>query len=456
MLGRLGGTRLPDDAAEGGLPLKGWLELAMDDAPVLLLTGLHEGAIPSGVRADPLLPDSLRRQLGLPDARRRQARDAFLLRVVVESRPHVHLMAARRGADGEPQRPSRLLFLCDGETAARRARRFAVGTAAPPPPLFAPGAARCLPPPRPEPLTTPLTRLRVTAFRDYLACPYRFYLQHVLKLDERDDSADEMDARRFGLLLHACLAAFARAPVAESPRPAPIARFLRDELQRQARAQFGDTPSAAVRLQVRQAGRRLDAFARWQAQETAEGWLIQNDLAERELEAELWVDDRPFTLTGRLDRVDYHPGADRYRIVDYKTGDSGTGPEAKHRGPVGDDGRRPWTDLQLPLYRTLAGANGVAEDRLEVGYVLLAADLSTVRFTPRGKHDGGLGYVPAPWSEDDLHSARACAEDVVRALRAETFWPPAAPPRFADAFSPLCLDSCRDREGWLVAGEETA
>ena len=200
---------------------------------------------------------------------------------------------------------------------------------------------------------------------------------------------------------------------------------------------------------MRQAGRRLDAFARWQAAQTAQGWLIQSDLSERDLEAEMWVDDRPFTLTGRLDRVDYHPGEDRYRIVDYKTGDSGQGPDAKHRGAADGDGLRPWTDLQLPLYRTLAGANGVAEDRLEVGYLLLAADLNVVRLSPKGKPEGGLGYVPAPWSEDEFHSAHACAEDVIRALRAETFWPPAAPPRFADAFSPLCLDACRDRADWL-------
>ena len=142
-LGRLDGPRLPDDEHEAGIPMMGWLELALDDAPVLLLTGMHEGAVPAGGTAHPLLPDTLRRQLGLPDSRRRQARDAFLLRVLLESRPHVHLIAARRGADGEPQRPSRLLFLCDGETAARRARRFTDGAAAPiAPPLRARHGAR--------------------------------------------------------------------------------------------------------------------------------------------------------------------------------------------------------------------------------------------------------------------------------------------------------------------------
>ena len=449
VLRRLDGPRLPDDATEAGVEMRGWLELALDDAPVLLLTGLHEGGVPAGGHTDPLLPDALRGRLGLPDGRRRLARDAFLLRVMQESRPHVHLIVTRRGADGEPHRPSRLLFRCDGETAARRARRFTEGAPGPSRSLFASGSARRLTPPRPEPPTTPLTRLRVTAFRDYLACPYRFYLRHVLKLDERDDSADEMDARSFGILLHDCLAAFARDRVAEAPDPAPIARFLAAELGRQAQARFGHDLAAPVRLQVRQARRRLEAFAHWQAAQTANGWLIQHDLSERDLEAEILVDDQAFTLAGRLDRVDYHPGEDRYRIVDYKTGDSGKGPEEKHRGAMDGDGARPWTDLQLPLYRTLAGANGIAADRLEVGYLLLSADLRPVGFTEKGRRDGGLGYVPVPWTAADFADAHACAEGVIRALRAGTFWPPAAPPRFADAFSPLCLDSCRDRAEWL-------
>ena len=88
-------------------PLMGWLELALDDAPVLLLTGMHEGAVPAGGTAHPLLPDTLRRRLGLPDSRRRQARDAFLLRVLLESRPHAHLVVApagggRRAAAAQP------------------------------------------------------------------------------------------------------------------------------------------------------------------------------------------------------------------------------------------------------------------------------------------------------------------------------------------------------------------
>ena len=52
-------------------------------------------------------------------------------------------------------------------------------------------------------------------------------------------------------------------------------------------------------------------------------------------------------------------GEDRFRIVDYKTGDAGKDPDAEAPGRGADGGGRPWTDLQLPLYRRLLEAQGV-------------------------------------------------------------------------------------------------
>ena len=207
--------RLPSDDGDlaPGLEMLGWLELALDDAPVLLLTGLHSGRIPADTGDDPLLPDSLRRLLGLADDSRRLARDGFLLRVMHESRDHVQVIVTRRGADGAPQMPSRLLFACDGLAAARRALHFSSGDAnrLPTRPIFTPGAARRLTPPRPQPLSEEIKKLRVTAFRDYLACPYRFYLRHVLRLDERSDEAARW--------MPGCSAICSTTPSRPSPAP---------------------------------------------------------------------------------------------------------------------------------------------------------------------------------------------------------------------------------------------
>ena len=131
VLGQAQDVRLPLEpgGGDGGVEMMGWLELALDDAPVLLLTGLQEGCVPSGGGDDPLLPDSLRQALGLACDRRRLARDGFLLRQMIESRQsdgrHVRLIVSRLTADGSPRLPSRLLFACAPAQAARRAKQFA-------------------------------------------------------------------------------------------------------------------------------------------------------------------------------------------------------------------------------------------------------------------------------------------------------------------------------------------
>lgn len=478
--GQAEAVRLPaePDVAGGvgaGLEMMGWLELALDDAPVLLLTGLHEGCVPTAAGDDPLLPDSLRRVLGLADDRHRLARDGWLLRRMLESRKgagrHVRLVVCRAGADGDPRLPSRLLFACGPEQAARRAALLAApphAATAPTPPLFGAGAGRALPPPRPAPPRTPLVEMSVSAFADYLACPYRFHLRHVLKLEEQSDAGTEMDPRLFGILLHDCLAAFARSEAAQWADAPAVAEHLRARLVSQSRERFGASPSRTLQVQVRQAERRLDAFAAWQAQSVRDGWTLQPDLSEKELTVCLVVDDVPFTVKGRVDRVDYHAGSDQYRILDYKTGDAGKDPDTKHRarGTSPDAGQ--WTDLQLPLYRCLLTANGasaaqVAPDAL--GYVLLSADLAPVAATTQGRRIGGTGFVPALWTQADHDDALRCAENVVRSIRAGVFWPPAHPsplapsrtdPGRSEAFGGLCLDSCSDRPEWFALSTEAA
>lgn len=468
-------VRLPSETVSGsrkpGLEMMGWLELALDDAPVLLLTGLQEGCVPAGTGDDSLLPDSLRRTLGLADDRRRQARDGMLLRQMIETRQsgdrHVRLVVSRHGADGDPRLPSRLLFACDPEEAARRAAGFAHRPSdVVPPSLFSVGQERALRPPLPSVPNSPLTELSVSDFGDYLACPYRFYLRHVLKLDEQDDSQDEMDRRLFGTLIHDCLAVFGKYGPSEAVDVATIQAYLQAQLTVQSQRRFGAHPPPAVHLQVRQASRRLAAFAVWQAQSAKDGWAIQSDFSEKELTASFKVDESLFTIRGRLDRVDYHRGSDRYRILDYKTGDAGKGPEEKHRKKTPGAINTQWIDLQLPLYRLLLASNGGAQDKIapdEMGYVLLSADLSPITFSDKNKRSGGSGFVRVPWSDSDHDSALECAREVIRGVRGGKFWPPTDPPPFppsrtdpghADVYSGLCLDSSSDRREWLGIKQE--
>jgi hypothetical protein len=87
-----------------------------------------------------------------------------------------------------------------------------------------------------------------------------------------------------------------------------------------------------------------------------------------------------------------------------------------------------WVDLQLPLYRRLVRAMGI-EGRIRLGYVNLPKDTSEA------------GLLEAEWDEAELESADRTAEDVVRKVRQESFWPPIQPPPdYFEEFAAICGD----------------
>ena len=115
---------IPPDPEEHAVELLGWLELPLDDAPAVIVTGVNERILPEAVGADPFLPGSLRTRLGIPDDGARYARDAYLLSALIHSRDEVHLIAGRTNSAGDPLRPSRLLFADEPTVVAERIRRY--------------------------------------------------------------------------------------------------------------------------------------------------------------------------------------------------------------------------------------------------------------------------------------------------------------------------------------------
>ncbi len=438
------------------IELLGWLELPLDDAPALILTTFNEGFVPSAMSADAFLPNRLRQHLGLLDNDRRLARDAYALSVLLASRENLKLVVAHRDAEGNPLAPSRLLFAADTERVVARARKY-FGELPPAPPrrnLLAAAAPPLreseLAPPRPQALQEPLTALSVTQFRDYIACPYRFYLRNVVKLQPLSDAADELDGGAFGNLVHGVLEHFGRAEEAGLLRAttdsAAIARYLEDRLDKIAAARFGKTARAAVRVQIEQARLRLAAFAQWQARRAEAGWRIvfseDSERSKEPLMAPFDVSGRPFTLRGRIDRIDYHEKLRVLAVLDYKTADAGLDPQRAHRR--GEE----WIDLQLPLYRHLLRAAGLAVElddlaKIELGYILLPKDSL------------GVKHAPADWDEALLHSADERARQIIADILAERFWPPIMPPpALCEDLAAICQDhrlgswrSCEEGDG---------
>lgn len=434
LLRQLDGAMVPPPADAAAIELLGWLELPWDDAAALIVTGFNEGIVPRSRSIDMFLPDALRRRLHLDDNARRFARDAYALGLLAALKRPLKIVAGRRSADGDPLIPSRLLLACGDGELARRTRSLLN----PPQPsrrILLPGSLRPgqsgdsrLPVPQPASLAEPITALRVTELRDYLACPYRYYLRRRLRLELLNDWAEELDGGRFGNLLHAVLQEFSRGPAADSQSDEAIRAELFRVLGELKAEQFGDSPLPAVRVQIEMLRLRLEKFAALQAQRRSEGWKIEK--VEVPFEAGQVIFETgagpPVSLIGRIDRIDRNERTGEVAVLDYKSSDSAKSPEQVHRrGPVGD---KEWIDLQLPLYRYLVRSLDLPEPA-QLGFVLLPKDIDKV------------GFEIAAWTAEELDSADAAAREAVRSIQAGQFWPPKdPPPNLFSEFAAICQD----------------
>jgi hypothetical protein len=414
-----GGEVIAPEAERAAIEILGWLELHLDDAPVLIVTGANEPYLPESVNADAFLPNALRARLGLVDNDLRYARDAYQLTAILHSRPEVRLISGRRNAAGDPLRPSRLLFAAPPRKVAERVHGFfgeqGAAAAQPVGPLATGASSRFQLPPEPViRAPAPITSLRVTDFRALLADPYRFALERVFGLEALDDEARELDGLLFGSLAHDVLQRFGEGEDADSTDAAQIMRRLDTILGEEVARRFGRNAMPAVRVQVEQLRARLHAFAEWQAAWAAEGWrIVATEVGTTAGGVPFDVDGEPIMLRGRIDRIDHHAGRGEWAVFDYKTGDAGDAPEKTHRAGRKDERR--WIDLQLPLYLELlpelrreGGEPVIPPERMgevRLGYILLPRELA------------GVGAALADWDGETLRTAAEAAREVVRTLR---------------------------------------
>jgi RecB family exonuclease len=363
----------PSRADRPVIELFGWLELVLDGAEHLVLTGVNEGALPLPAGHDAWFFEAARIELGLAHEQRRVARDVWALSAILASRPSTLLISGRRSSTRDPRTPSRLIFRCADELIVERVRRMWPGLA----PEVAPTATR------PAHYTPPLgdepapTSMSVSAFRDYLQSPYMYYVRHVRKLKTFDDRVFELDGRAFGTLAHDVLQAFGTGALADSTDPDAIRDALHAQLDAFDAQRFGPRVRTAVKLQIEQLRPRLDRFARWQARQARDGWRIARvefEAPPRELDG--------MRLTGRIDRIDRRASDGAWRVLDYKTGDAGGAPAKMHRK------KDAWIDLQLPLYRFMT--EGLFAGAPQLGYILLDKSEDEELLAPFAKYDDAL------------------------------------------------------------------
>ncbi len=428
ILKELSKTTIPPFPASEVVELQGWLDLAFDDAPNLILTGFNEGTVPSSKSSDLFLPNETRRELGLEDARRRFARDACLTSALVASKRNFFVVFGRRSLQNDPKTPSRFAFATTPENVPPRICRFFAGSG---PNDLDELEARRLGRPFPKApvaenaATTPIqttsvehaetrlvgelsatplgfrapilrtsgpapSKMKATEFRDFLACPYRYFLRRALNLRAAaQETTAEMNAAAFGTLAHDALRDFGNAPeIRDSVDADAISAWLSERLDVVASRYFNELSSPFVRVQIEQIRSRLDAFARWQALWRRSGRQIKFvEAAPRSGSISFDVGEgRPVEIFGRLDRIDYDPKANRWFVFDYKTFDAAKeGRASKEPNPefapdVFDD------ETQTALFTTRLG-NVADEKHRRRAKPRLSAPLRTLE---------KFGITPAP------------------------------------------------------------
>lgn len=425
-LASLDSLRSASGREDAVLDLLGWLELSYAPGSRMVLAGMHEGSVPDSSFDDSFLPEKVRKELGLRDAGTRYSRDAYLFHSHAASH-ELDVIVAKVDATGEPRSPSRLLLMAEGVELAQRVIALAATPASAAARLVAweRGAWKIELSETLKPYLDGERKLSPSAIRDYLYCPFRFYLKRVLKWKPYDAGKLEMDELDFGNLCHDALEQMGRHPVMVATRDV---KQLRDFLwaAMDARlARYGPALSLPLLVQREAARTRIERFAELEVEQRADGWRTKH--VEWSIGKDvLWeIDGQPISM--QVDRIDCHPDLG-WRVLDYKTSAKADVPRAAHLrrasekrrefGPtmIGSRGAEDvWKNVQVPLYAAFVKQWQGLEKPPAIGYVNLPATLNDVAFE-----------MWEDFTSDKMDNAMEWSRQIIRAMRDGLHWPPVA------------------------------
>ena len=295
------------------LAIWGLVEARLQQADLVVLGGLNEGAWPGPAAHDPWMSRQMRRafEIALPERAIGIAAHDFAQAIAA---PEVALTRAAR-SEGVPTVPSRWLLRLDtvlravGLDGALGPDREVQAAAL----LLDAAEYRPLPPPAPRPpLAARPRRLSVTQVETWLGDPYAIYARHILDLKALDELDADPGRADLGIRIHEALAKFVRLFPRELPEDAG------ERLSAIGRETFGPVLS------------RPGAWAFWWPRfERIMSWLIAEEKTHRAATVEslsecsglltLYGPGGPFELTATADRID-RLSAGGFLLVDYKTG----------------------------------------------------------------------------------------------------------------------------------------
>ncbi len=308
---------------EAGVQVLGWLEMRGLDFDRVICLGMTSAAFPGSARPLPLLSRAEKEEVlgGTQESQDRFAKELF--ENLLGTTPHLFL--SRPALDNQEPQVGTPFYHRDWQEGL-----MPLLSRPHPAWLRAPGVRAALARPVAEEAPRELwgtlslslpAELRVTQVGTALGCRFRFVLEELLGIRELPEIETGLDPRERGGKVHQVLARFVE--MAEYRLPP------------------GDKAEALLREAARQVLNPETADPHWQAEwrrwfgdEDTPGLLLAWLDRERERVAQGWrwvgVEETfqglsrpgwPFTLKGRLDRLDFHPEAGELIVWDYKTGE---------------------------------------------------------------------------------------------------------------------------------------
>lgn len=451
---RLGEATYHRERHDEIIDLEGWLELPWNSRPFLMVTGMNEQFVPGGSLSDAFLPDSLRSILDLRDDSARFARDIFLMQGMIKSRGdggRAFFIVGKTATSGDPLKPSRLLFRCDDAELPARVEKLLAGIRDNSSQPYA-DVIFTLEPGRADAADMVLDDkyISVTSFRDYLECPFRYYLRRVLGMEAVSDDKAGLDHMDFGNIVHEVLQVMGEdKDLWACSDDDELGEKLADIASSLMAKRFGTPTPLSVEISLMAAQERLRAAARAQTALVKSGWAIKDvetGAGRKGAEKNRWRLKRGgFTISGRIDRIDENLKDGRIRIIDYKTFDNFKTPESEHlagrtertpeyndafvsvvsRGKLKQEHMR-WTDLQLPLYEMIYNQGIEYNEKIELAYFGLPKATSQTGIIPWDTFDRGR-----------MESAVECLDAVLDRIDKKVFWPPSESTRYDDDYAAM-------------------
>ncbi|HEY3045586.1 MAG TPA: PD-(D/E)XK nuclease family protein, partial [Vicinamibacterales bacterium] len=168
----------------------------------------------------------------------------------------------------------------------------------------------------------------VSALETYLGCPFKFFAQHVMQLEEDPEDEEVMDPRTQGQFVHEVFESFfkrwqADGHLAITPDTIDTARTLFREVVEECLARLSGTEAALERTRLLgspAAAGLGEAVFRMEAERTVP---VVARLLEHRLKGEFAFDTaagpRRLSVSGKADRIDLLADG-TFRVIDYKLG----------------------------------------------------------------------------------------------------------------------------------------